>query len=105
MRRGIAIAAVLTATLLSAPPASATFHLIKIQEVGQGGTGAVDYVVLQMYAPGQNQLTGKSIRTYNVAGAVQDTFTFPSIVAQAENPVHDGVADPSPAKYKWKVED
>jgi hypothetical protein len=63
---------------LSAAPAQATYHLMKITEVGQTTN---DYVVLQMYAPGQNLVAGKSIRTYNAFGLVQDTFTFPGNVA------------------------
>ena len=59
---------------------------MSIQEVGQGGPGGPDYVVLQMYASGQNFVGGKMIQTYTPAGTVQDTFTFPSDVAQGRHP-------------------
>lgn len=82
MRRGIAALAAVVAMFASVPGASATFHLMSIQEVGQSGPGGPDYVVLQMYASGQNFVGGKMIQTYSSAGTVQDTFTFPSDVAQ-----------------------
>jgi hypothetical protein len=85
MRRGLTIAVTLMGMLSAASPAGATFHLMKIQEVGQGGAGVSDYVVLQMYAGGQSQVGGKLIQTYDSTGAVQDTFTFPSNVAQADS--------------------
>jgi hypothetical protein len=70
--------AVCVASGLVAGPAQASYHEMEIVEVG---IGANDYVVLQMYAPGQNLVAGKQIRTYNDMGMVQDTFTFPANVA------------------------
>jgi len=85
MKRGLAIAVALGALWVAAAPAEATFHLMKIREVGQGGAGVADYVVLQMYSPGQSFVAGKQIRTYDSLGAVQDTFTFPADVSQGDN--------------------
>lgn len=84
MRRGIATAVAVIATLALAAPANATFHLMKIKEVGNGATSA-DYVVLQMYAGGQNQVAGKVITTYMASGLPISTFTFPTIAANADS--------------------
>jgi hypothetical protein len=47
-RLTIAIAAALTlaGATFAATPAIASFHLMKIREVGQGGPGSTDYVEL-----------------------------------------------------------
>ena len=58
---------------------------MKIVEVGQSGAGGPDYVVLQMYAPGQNLVGGKLIRSYDGAGMPLNTFTFPSNVTAADS--------------------
>jgi hypothetical protein len=58
---------------------------MKIREVGQGGSGVTDHVVLQMYAAGQNLVVGKTIQTYNSAGMPNTTFTFPGNVAFGDN--------------------
>jgi hypothetical protein len=82
VRKGTALALGLLGLLVAASAAQASYHLMKIREVGQGGLGTGDYVVLQMYANGQNFVGSNSakIQTYNAAGAVQSTFTFTSDV-------------------------
>jgi hypothetical protein len=58
-------------TLLSAAPASAIYHLVKIREVSpETGEPANDaFIELQMYAPGQNSVSAHTIRIYNAAGS------------------------------------
>lgn len=82
MRRAI-LAAVLGLTALVPATATASFHLIKITEVGNANPA--DSVELQMYAPGQNFVAGHYIRIYDGTGAVQSTFRFPASVAQGGN--------------------
>ncbi len=61
-----------------APPAQATFHLMKVVEVFPGTAAAPDaqYVVIQMYAAGQNLVDGHPLTVYNAAGTLVATFTF-----------------------------
>jgi hypothetical protein len=87
VRKGTALILALLGLAVAAPAAQASFHLMKIREVGQGGAGFADYVELQMYAAGQN-LVGSNhamIRSYNSSGAVLATFTFPSDVPAGQN--------------------
>lgn len=80
--RGIALA-----LGLAAGSAPAAFHLMKVVEVF-GGTAAApnaQYVVIQMYTGGQNQLTGHGITVFNAAGQVIQTFTFPGSVPNGAN--------------------
>lgn len=59
-------------------PASATFHLVKVVEVFAGTTAepTAQYVVLQMYFPGQTLVTGHSMTVFDANGAKVGTFTF-----------------------------
>jgi len=66
-------------------PATGTFHLMKIVEVF-GGTAAspnAKYVVLQMYASGQNLVQGHMLIVYDAAGAQVATYSFPQNVANS----------------------
>ena len=60
---------------------------MKIREVFAGANGqpAAQFVELQMHASGQNVVGGKQIVVYDSAGAVIDTFTFPTNVANSAN--------------------
>ncbi len=77
--------AVLAAGL--AAPASATFHLMKVVEVFRGTAAApnAQYVVLQMYAAGQNLVGGHSVFVYDAAGNPIAAFTFPSDVSNSSS--------------------
>jgi hypothetical protein len=77
----------LAAALVWAPTAQATFHLIKIREVYPGSTAypASGYVELQMYASGQNLVSGHAVTIYDAAGTATGTFTFSSNVSNAAN--------------------
>jgi hypothetical protein len=81
MRRAI-LAAVLSLVALPAT-APASYHLIKISEVGNGNPA--DFVELQMYAPAENFISGHFVRTYNDSGAVLGTFAFPQSVDKGDN--------------------
>jgi hypothetical protein len=87
VRKGTALALALLGLAFAAPAAQASFHLMKIREIGQGGGGVPDYVELQMYAAGQNLVGSNNakIQSYDDTGAVLSTFTFPSDVANAAN--------------------
>jgi hypothetical protein len=79
--------AALAAALVWASTAQATFHLMSIREVYPGSTAHSDsgYVELQMYASGQDLVSGHALTVYNAAGSVSGTFTFSSNVANAAN--------------------
>jgi cysteine-rich repeat protein len=64
-------------------PASATFHLIKIVEVFPGTAIApnAQYVVIQMYASGQEFVAGHAITVFDRTGALVGTITFPGDVS------------------------
>ena len=85
---------------LMAPNASATFHLMKVREVfaGTATDANADFVELQMYQLGQNQVNAEKLRLYSgngssrectitadVAGANnQETILFATTQAQAQ---------------------
>jgi|GEM_PF-4378071 len=66
-----------------AAPASASFHLMKVVEIFPGTAAApnAQYVVLQMYSPGQDFVGGHAVTVFNSAGTLVATFTFGSDVA------------------------
>ena len=75
------IAAALGALVLVAAPIStqAVFHFMKVVEVfpGTAAAPAAQYVVIQMYASGQQFVGGHAITVFDSAGATVATFTFP----------------------------
>ena len=78
MRAKLKAIAVMFLLAVIAPPAQATFHLMKVVEVFPGTAAAPDahYVVIQMYAAGQDLVGGHRLTVYNAAGTVVATFTF-----------------------------
>lgn len=102
MRPFRAAALCATATLLFASPsAHASFHLMKVVEVF-GGTPAApnaQYVVIQMYFGGQNQLTNHKITVYNAAGTLTNTFTFAGPVGLGANQDKILIATPEAATF------
>ena len=75
--------ALLAGCLLLVTSAQASFHLMKIREVGH--VNPTDYVELQMYASGENFVGGHYLRTYDETGAELSTFQFPANVAEGGN--------------------
>src|SRR4051794_11883782 len=98
MRRTLALGAVLAASLISAAPAAASFHLLRISEIHAGTGGIGDYVELQAPAAGENFVSAHYIQTYDNGGLVYSTFQFPSSAANGESQrtilVSDGGALP-----------
>lgn len=68
-------------------PASATFHLMKVVEIFPGTAAApqAQYVVIQMYASGQEFVGGHALTVFNASGASVGTFSFPRQVANGAN--------------------
>lgn len=71
MRRAAATAVLGVAALIGLPfPASATFHLVSISEIGSGfgGDPAVQFVELRLDGGGQNNLTNTRLTIFDAAG-------------------------------------
>ena len=82
--------------LALAVPASAAFHLMKVVELfpGTAAAPAAHYVVLQMYAPGQNLVQGHALTVHDAAGNVVGSFAFPSDVGNGANQAKLLIATP-----------
>ncbi|HEV8694683.1 MAG TPA: FG-GAP-like repeat-containing protein [Lysobacter sp.] len=93
-RPRLAAAALLLAT--ASLPVPATFHLMKIVEIfpGTPAAPAAQYVVIQMYASGQNLVGGHQITVFNAAGTLVATFTFTSNVSNGANQAKILIATP-----------
>lgn len=63
--------------------AEASFHLMKVVQVFPGTAAApnAQYVMIQMYTGGQNQLSGHQISVFDASGAAIQNFTFSAAVA------------------------
>jgi hypothetical protein len=70
---------------MPSPFAPESFHLMKVRAVYPGSDAApnAQYVMLQVYAPGQNLVSGKQVQVYDSAGTLVTTFTFPANVPVA----------------------
>ena len=77
--------------------ASATFHLMRIVEIFPGTTSAASaqYVMLQMYSPGQNLVGGHSVKVFDADGTVLGMFTFAATVANGANRATILIATPN----------
>jgi hypothetical protein len=64
---------------LTAAPASASFHLIKVREIYPAASAG--FVELQMYSAGEYLVAGHHLVSYNSNGSVADDFTLPSNVS------------------------
>jgi len=64
-----------------------SFHLMKVKEVYPGSDAApnAQYVVLQMYAAGQNLVSGKQLRVFDRNGVMVNTFTFANNMTVSAN--------------------
>ena len=82
-------------------PAQAVFHLMKIVEIFRGTAASpnAQYVVLQMYASGQNLVSGHDLVVFNAAGAPVATFTFTSNVSNGANQARILIATPQAASF------
>ena len=96
MRTKLVATALLLLLGAFAPPAWATFHLMKVVEVFPGTAVApsAQYVVIQMYASGQNLVGGHAITVFNASGTQIAAFTFPGNVANGANQAKILIATP-----------
>ena len=87
MRRMTPVLLFVLALALPASPAPDTFHLIKIREFFPGSTVApnAQYIVLQMYFPSQNLVSGHAVRIFDSLGGLITSFTFPGNVSNGAN--------------------
>jgi hypothetical protein len=87
----------LSAAVLAATPAAATFHEISIREVyaGSAAQPGSQYVELQAWSAGQNFVAGHSLTTYDDSGKVTDTATFSAMVADGANQTTILLASPA----------
>lgn len=85
MTRRVLSLVLAAAVAAAAAPAAATFHLIKIREVFPGTTAQPDaeYVLLQMYQAGQNQLNGHHLEFFDATGASLGEVELTANVANA----------------------
>lgn len=84
---GLILAALAVATLLPAAPAQASFHLMKIREVGGGNFASFNdsYVELQMYAAGQNLTNGHTLNFWDHDDATPTPTIFTANVANGKD--------------------
>ena len=84
-RFALTIAATMIGMLAVASNAGATFHDNRIREVHEGGVDG-DYVELQAFAAGQNQVGGRHIVSYDAGGGTPLTdYTIPANVTNGAN--------------------
>jgi hypothetical protein len=97
----LAYAAALAGVVLTAAPASATFHLMLVREIYPGSSASpeAEYVELQMYASGQNLVSGHSIDFFDAAGTQIATATFGADVPNAANQSTLVAATPAAESY------
>ncbi|QSX77378.1 FG-GAP-like repeat-containing protein [Agrilutibacter solisilvae] len=98
-RSGLAMALAVAAVMSA--PAQATFHLMKIVEVfpGTAASPSAQYVVLQMYAGGQNFVSGHDLVVFNAAGAQVGAFVFNSSVPNGANQARILIATPQAVSF------
>jgi hypothetical protein len=92
--RSVLVAAFVLA--LMSERASATFHLMRIVEIFPGTTRAAtaQYVMLQMYFPGQNLVGGHSLTVFDANGVILGTFTFAGNVSNGADDATILIATP-----------
>ena len=101
MRAKVMAIAVSLLLAVFALPALATFHLMKIVEVFPGTAVApnAQYVVIQMYASGENHVGGHAITVFNASGAQIAAFTFGGDVANGANQAKILIATPEAESF------
>lgn len=86
VRSALLVVAILSGLLAASAPAGAVFHLMKVREVHAGTAldANADFVELQMYSAGQNQVANHKVKLYDANGAVREC-TMPANVANPNN--------------------
>ncbi|MBK8284853.1 MAG: hypothetical protein IPK97_08145 [Ahniella sp.] len=84
-----------------AGPAFSAFHLMKIVEVFPGTALRPDaqYVVLQMYNSGQNQVMGHNVQVFDAAGNQTNSFAFLGNVPNGSNQARIFIATADAATF------
>jgi hypothetical protein len=83
----VTVSMALAATALFAGSAAATFHDVSIREVypGSAAQPSSEYVELQMWASGQDEVGGHLLRTYDASGKEIKANPFPADVSSGAN--------------------
>ena len=81
----LVVLALCASGLAAATGAQATYHENLIREVHEGDGVTGDYVELQSYAAGQNQVAGKHIVSYDGGGNVLTNYIIPGNVSNGAN--------------------
>ncbi len=91
-----AVAAAVSFALLFPSQLAAAFHLMNVKEVYGGSASAPNarYVVLQMWAPGQNFVAGHVLSFFNASDSSTGTVTFPTNVANGADQATILIATP-----------
>lgn len=85
-RIGFSVVLMLAGLAFAAAPAQAIFHFMKIREVHEGGGASADYVELQMYAGGQNFVSGHYLVAYDGGGnQFGPAYQFPADAPNGQN--------------------
>jgi hypothetical protein len=78
VRKGFALVLAGLTSLVFAPSASASYHLMSIREVATNPAGADSaYIELQMYEPGQNFVGGHTVSFYTANGTLATKLDIP----------------------------
>ena len=80
-----ALAGILCAALLAPASAEGSFHIMQVREVGAGAMANQDFVELQMYADGQNLISGHYLTIYGANGDLDSTVPFMANVPSGGN--------------------
>ena len=84
MRRGIALILSFVGLALLAAPANASYHWMKISEVSGGSADdSGDFIELQMFAAGQNFLSGHHLFLYDACGLVLKDIPLSTLTGPA----------------------
>jgi hypothetical protein len=90
----LVVLAVLTLVpVATSSPAAADFHLMKVREVGLDGPSGSDFVELQMFSPGQTNVSGHVLTIYDEVG-VATPYPLPADVMNGANQATILIATP-----------
>lgn len=100
-RLAAAAATAALAVLGAATPASASFHVMKVNEVFAGAPGqpAAQFVELKMLFSGQNFVQGHHLFTYDAAGLQTGDIVFPNNVGNGANQATILIGTPQAAAF------
>jgi hypothetical protein len=87
MGKAVAILGLASGMALAAGTVEASFHLMKVVQVFPGTASApnAQFVTIQMYSAGQNQVGGHQISVFSAGNTLVQEFTFGSAVSNGGN--------------------